>query len=116
MPLESPMLPPVRYVLTSAIITSPGVYRYQLVSIKEARAWLTHGPWVSRVGYPQIARYIARTLGVHCLVSRDITQLRPGDEGLVVRLTHRPHDPANETPEQLQFRQDWEIGLLTRFE
>lgn len=67
MPLESPMLPPVRYVLTSAIITSPGVYRYQLVSIKEARAWLTHGPWVSRVGYPQIARYIARTLG--CIVS-----------------------------------------------
>jgi len=118
MPLKPPT-PPTRYLLASAVITSPGGYRYWLVSPEEARVWLARGPWVSRVGYPETARHIEHTLGVRCLVSREITRLRPGDEALVVRLTYRPQDPRmkREQREEPPFSaEDWEIGLLTRFD
>jgi hypothetical protein len=85
MPLQPPT-PPTRYLLTSAVIPSPGGYRYQLLSPEEARVWLTRVPWVSRVGYLETARYIERTLGVRCLLSGCTVSAGPG--GHAPRLLH----------------------------
>jgi hypothetical protein len=48
----------IRYLIDIAVITSPGLYRYELVSVQEARTWLHAGKWESRVGYGETARWL----------------------------------------------------------
>jgi hypothetical protein len=107
----------VRYVLNSAVIPGPGVYRYTLMSVADARGWLgAGGPWVSRVGLAETALYIERVLGVKVPLSRAIVRLQPGDEALVVRRTCRVRD-VEIKQRQTQFMDEgWEVGLLQRVE
>ena len=106
----------MRYVLSSAVIPGPGVYRYTLMPVADARVWLgAGGPWESRVGLAATALYIERVLGVKVPVLRVIVRLRPGDEALVVRRTYRVRDV--EIKHWQQFTDEgWEIGLLQRVE
>ena len=102
--------------MNSAVIPQPGVYRYTIISAADARAWLAAGPWQSRVGYGETARYIERKLSVACPLSRQVTRMAPGDEGLVVRLNYRPQDPAMKRGPTHFSDEDWELGLLERIE
>lgn len=106
----------MRYLMNSAVIPEPDVYRYELVTAAEARRWLAAGRWESRIGYAETARYIGRTLGVRCPLSRAITQMDPGDAALVVRLNYRPQDPRMKRQQPQFAAEDWEIGLLRRIE
>ena len=106
----------MRYVLSSAVIPGPGVYRYTLMSVVDAQVWVgAGGPWASRVGLAEAALYIERVLGVKVPVLRGIVRLRPGDEALVVRRTYRVRDVEIKHWQQLA-DEGWEIGLLQRVE
>lgn len=112
----------MRYILNTAVIPAPGLYRYELIEPAEARVWLAAGPWASRVGYGNTRAYIERKLGVRCELSRaasylevgDEALLEVGDEALVVRLSYRMQDPARKRGELATSEEDWELGLLTR--
>jgi len=82
----------------------------------ELGAWLRAGPYESRVGYPETAAYIAAITGEPApAISRELSELQPGDEAAVVRLRYRlansaakgSHHPGGDPAA-------WEIGLLRR--
>ena len=101
----------MRYILSSAVIVRPGHYEYKLLTELEAELWLKHGRFETRVGFRHTAKFIEERFGVRCPLSRESVVMQPGDEGLVVRLTIRPPNPAVEVDPRAE---DWEIGLLKR--
>ncbi|GIW05151.1 MAG: hypothetical protein KatS3mg059_1771 [Thermomicrobiales bacterium] len=45
-----------RYLLNSAVITAPGLYRYSLIDVEQAKRWLDGGdPPLSTIRYEQTA-------------------------------------------------------------
>lgn len=68
------------------------------------------------MGYPATAHYIARTIGGQVPLSRVAVRMRRGDEALVVRLTYRVQDVDLKHRQPEFSYEDWEIGLLQRFE
>lgn len=105
-----------RYILNSAVITSPGRYEYWLCDISTARRWIAAGPVESTIGYQETADALSALLGVDVPVNRRMVSMQPGDEALVFRLTVRLADPAVKgrinDPEWLL--QHSEIGILSR--
>jgi len=100
-----------RWLLNSAVIP------YDSLDAVEFRIWLQTGPYISRIGYPETAAYIAAITGEPApTISRELSELRLGDEAAVVRLRYRL---ANPRPEGEWYRTSrdpaaWELGLLRR--
>jgi len=84
-----------KYILNSAVITSPGTYQYELISAEEARQWYGDGDDViSTIGYQETAEALSAILGKPVTVNRRMVKLERGDEALVFRLTIRLADPS----------------------
>lgn len=103
----------MRWLLNSAVITTPGTYVYRLLDREEARAWLLAGGWESRIGYSTTADHIAELCGIRPPLSREASPMQPGDEALVVRLRYRLQDPSSKAGWR-PGPGDWEYGLLRR--
>jgi len=109
----------MRYVLNSAVITSPGKYLYVLISPAAARDWWMRGEEpVSAVGYEETAEALSQLLGVRVQVNRVTIKMRPGDEALVFRLVLPPGTPRINPRDKGQIARHvaaghWELGLLT---
>lgn len=101
----------MRYLLNSAVITSPGTYHYHLVTADDAARWIQAGGWVSKIGYPATADHIRDLSGIRPELSREVVAMQPGDEALVVRLKYRIADPALKKTHQ-PGPEDWEYGVL----
>lgn len=107
----------MRYILNSAVITSPGSYEYRLVSVGEAKVWLLENDWESLIGYQETADALSDLLHVRVPVNRKVVQMRKGDEALVFRLVlpGRRVDPdAKGSLGADYIREHCEIGILTR--
>lgn len=109
----------MRYILNSAVITSPGRYEYKLISLEEAKAWLRGGDWESTIGYPETAAVLERLTGVSIPVNRKIIRMEPGDEALVFRLVFPPGTPRLDPTQKGMVSEEFllehcEIGLLRR--
>ncbi len=103
----------MRYLLNSAVITSPGRYEYRLVLPDEAVAWLRRGSFASRIGYPATADHVKVLSGIRPELNREPTAMNPGDEALVVRLKYRMQDPGRKAAHQPS-SEDWEYGILKK--
>lgn len=105
----------MRYILNSAVITSPGEYHYRLVSVDRARDWLNHGPAVSTIGYQETCNAMSALLGVPVEFRRIQIHMTPGDEALVFRLTVRLSDPSikGKINDPAWIAGHCEIGILT---
>lgn len=104
----------MRYILSSAVISTPGTYAYTLLSPTDAAAWLAQGDALSCVGYDITADAMATLLRVRPEVSRRHVRMACGDEALVFRLKMRvaPHMKYLLTSEFVSANA--EIGLLRR--
>jgi hypothetical protein len=105
-----------RYILNSAVITSPGRYSYRLVGLEEARSWARGGEFISAVGYPETAEILSAILGVEVPAQRIEIRMAPGDEALVFRLKVRPEPGAKGNLGPDFVAQNAELGLLMREE
>jgi len=85
------------YILNSAVITSPGVYRYTLLqphkAVKLLRVWsdpdIFPDPPISCIGYEETAEAMAVLLNYRPEINRQTIKMMPGDQALVFRLTKR---------------------------
>lgn len=111
----------MRYVLNSAVITSPGTFTYSLVSLQFARDWLVR--WmstkecVSTIGYPETAKALSNLTGVDVPVNRKQIVMEKGDEALVFRLAlpQGRIDPMKKGEVGIdEIEKHCEVGLLTR--
>ena len=110
----------MRYALNTAVITTPGLYRYRLLSRNEARAWWLAAPVDCRIGYLETCMALARVLDVDAsAMDRRLIRMSPGDEALVFRIalppSHRRQAVARKGFEGVvRLTRDCEIGLLVR--
>jgi len=107
----------MRYILNSAVITTPGRYSYCLIGVEEAKEWLMSGPFESTLGYQETAIALSALTGMPVRVNRKMVQMRTGDEALVFRLTCRLDDPRLKGQLSPEFvLQNCEIGILRKEE
>lgn len=105
----------MRYILNSAVITSPGIYQYVLITPEEAGMWIQNSVFESTIGYPETAIALTEILGIEIPVNRKQIKMQVGDEALVFRLTCRLDDPRAKGEQGIDFiRENCEIGLLIR--
>jgi len=83
----------MKYILNSAVITTPGVYSYDHIDVDEAIDWLQRGAWVSTIGYRETAIALEQITGISIPVNRQQIYMEAGDEALVFRLTKRLSEP-----------------------
>ena len=100
-----------RFLLNAAIMTTPGVYEYRLLTPDEARAWAQAGEFRSFVGYPKLARLLEVFFNREVPLSRERIEYRPGDEALVARLRYRVGDPSSKREIEPSLS-DLEFGLI----
>ncbi len=79
----------MKYVFSSAVITSPGTYNYRLISIDEAREFLKDKKYISTIGYRETAIAFNKIFGTRIPVNRHTTKMKVGDRALVFRLKSR---------------------------
>lgn len=109
-----------RYLLNSAVITSPGDYSYWLVTPEVARVWYHTGRApVSTIGYLETAEALGALLGVPVAVDRRTIEMRPGDEALIFRLKLPPGSPRIDPADKGRLGREvlagnFELGLLRR--
>ena len=104
-----------RFLLNSAVITTPGHYRYVLINVGKAKEWLNAGSFLSTIGYKETATALSIITGRPIPCNRKLIFMEIGDEALVFRLTSRMDDPALKgklTPEFVL--NNCEIGLLRK--
>ena len=107
----------MRYILNSAVITSPGLYRYRLLGVEEARRWLGEGDVYSTIGYEETAEAFRRVFGWKPHVRRELIKMKAQDQALVFRLTKRLPDVAEKGKVGIEeVLANLEIGLLERIE
>ena len=105
----------MRYILNSAVITTPGVYEYKLITPEEAKKWLEEGDFVSTIGYQETADALEVLTGVRVCVCRTLIEMKEGDEALVFRLTVRLSDPQLKGKLTKEFViKNSEIGILRK--
>jgi hypothetical protein len=104
----------MKYILNSAVITSPGMYSYNIITAAIAEVWLKENEWISTIGYEETAIALHSLTGVRVPVSKVSIKMMFGDEALVFRLTSRlpPEMKGNMTPEFVM--KNCEIGLLCK--
>ena len=105
----------MRYLLNSAVLTSPGIYHYRLVTLQEAVTWLQQGDFISRIGYLTTAKHIEAFSGIRPEVDRGSTNMKAGDEALVVRLKYRIQEPDQKGIYKPGLA-DWEYGIIEKEE
>ena len=108
----------MKYLLNSAVLTSPGEYRYRLITPEEARQW-DGGQAISTIGYEQTADALSQLLGRPVKVDRRTITQQPGDEALVFRLVFPPGSPRIDPSDKGRLSAalmagQYELGLLVR--
>lgn len=109
----------MKYILNSAVVTTPGRYSYRLVSVQEAKVWLDScDPLpLSTMGYQETADAFEAITGYKFPVNRFMVQMQTGDEALIFRLTCRLSDPTCKGKMSMDFiLQNSEIGILRKEE
>src|SRR5262245_34555822 len=101
-------------LLNSSILTAFGVYRYEPLSLEEARRLVAES-FISAIGHESTARVLSELLGVMVPVRRDEYRQQVGDRALVFKLKLRPPEGIILTTEEIQAI-GFEFGLLTRME
>lgn len=106
----------MRYILNSAVITTPGNYEYRLIDTCEAILWLSDGRFTSTIGYQETADALTSIAGIHIPVNRKMIKMETDDEALVFRLTVRLTDPAvkGKINDRSWIMENSEIGILKK--
>jgi len=112
------MMEPKYYILNSAVITSPGIWKYEPITLDEAREWvLKHKP-ESTIGYAETAKALELLLELEegsIAVNKVQVRMRLFDEALVFRLTKRIAEAEMKGKQGLEFiLKHFEIGLLRK--
>ncbi len=105
----------MRYILNSAVITTPGTYEYRLIETGEAISWLS-SEFISTIGYQETADALASIAGRHIPVNRKMIKMEACDEALVFRLTVRLTDPTvkGRINDRNWIIENSEIGILRK--
>lgn len=100
-------------VLNTSILTVPGNYTLQDISIEEARELVRDNELDSAVGHESTARVLTTMLGVEIPANRQLFQHAVGQRALVFKLSGRPSEGKILTEEEIN-DMGYKFQLLTR--
>jgi hypothetical protein len=100
------------YILNSPILPNYGEYRFEKISVEEAKALLSGG-FTSAVGHKGTAEVLSSILGVNIPENRVAISLEKGDIALVFRLLVRLPEGKVLSAEELKGLK-FELGKLER--
>ena len=101
------------YVLNSPVLTDFGSYKYDIISVSEAREILkTHG-FTSAVGHEATATFMSQILKIDIPVNRVRIQMQPGDIAIVFQLLERLPEGKVLSEKELRWV-PFKLGLLVR--
>ena len=104
-----------RYILNSAVITTPGTYSYEKLTLFEAKKWLEKGEFYATIGYRETCDAFEQVFGIRIEPNRQQIYMDCGDEALVFRLTTRLNNPDLKGEKGIEFiMANIEIGLLKK--
>ncbi|MEM3857275.1 MAG: DUF1874 domain-containing protein [Thermoproteota archaeon] len=106
------------YLMNSAVITSPGVYSYELISFEKAKSLISSDEYLSTIGYEETASVLSEALGVKVPVNRRTVRMKEGDRAIVFRIVLPEGSPRIDPKDKGQIsaviaKNQWELGLLT---
>ena len=110
-----------RYVLSSAVITAPGLYAYSIADVETAKLFFSKPGWISCIGYAETAQALSQIVGIEIPMNRVTAILEPSDMALIFRLVLPPGSPRLDPAKKGSYTVDYviehcEIGLLQRIE
>jgi len=100
-----------KYILNTPVLTNYGVYRFEKMSLEEARLFARDA--VSAVGHKGTAEALSKILGIPVHVNRAEILMQPGDEALIFRILRRLPEGAV-LDSETTLRLPYELGRLIR--
>ena len=101
------------WIINSAVLTSFGEYRYEPISLEEARAIVRADEHQSAIGHAETAAVLTEQLGVEVKSNRISISMQPGERAIIFRLKDRLPENAVLSRQDLSSL-PFELGLLTR--
>jgi hypothetical protein len=102
-------------LLNTSILTDYGSYRYEHISLEEAKRLLHdgHSTWESAIGHQSTADMLTELLGIECPVNR--IQYRQGldQAALVFKLKGRPEEGKILNRKEIE-KIGYEFGILVK--
>ena len=98
------------YVLNAPILTSWGTFKYEPISVMEAKQLIQKG-FISAIGHEGTAKLLTKKLGIEIPVNRIAIEMQPGDKAIVFQLKQRLPEGVVLTEEELK-KIPYSLGLL----
>lgn len=89
-------------LLNTSIITAPGRYEMQEISLNDARNWVALHKYQSAIGHEVTAQILTELLSVPVPVNRMLYQQQPGESAIVFKLRGRPEEGKILTREEVE--------------
>lgn len=100
-------------ILNTSILTAPGTYTLEDISLKQARELVRCNEIDSAVGHQSTAEVMTTLLKTEIPVNRQVFQQQPGQDALVFKLNGRPQEGKILTAEEIE-EMGYKFQLLKR--
>jgi hypothetical protein len=102
-------------LFNTSIVTAYGSYRYEPLSLQDAREIALTNSAESAIGHQATADILTELFGFKVVVNRSNNQQQPGDIAIVFKLRGRPEEGKVLNREEVEAI-GYDFGLLTRTE
>lgn len=102
-------------LLNTSIITVYGSFRYEPISLEQAKDLVNSNELDSAVGHTSTAQVMTELLGTEVSVNRQTFQQQLGQQALVFKMNGRPPEGVILSRDEIE-EMGYSWGLLTRYE
>lgn len=104
---------PQHWIFNTSIITDPGTYQIEKISLNSAFEWVGTKKWESAIGHKGTALILSEMLRTEIPTNRVQAHMEPGSEALVFKLMNRLPEGTILSSEELKSL-EFEFWIIKR--